>query len=299
MAYRKRSGVFADTGGIGLAGSGGDAGSRCGAHLPWSDGIVYWDYGGLVDGVTELAAPGLTFGDDLWAFTVGPRGMEIWQNGRLRASNTSNPTRTAGAAAFALGAHATTYTDHAEWSFAAIARTQLSSATLAQLTNLPAVQSRLLWEPLQRYWFPLGGPQFARPNADTSTGTWTDQAGGSAALYAAIDEASIAVNDADYLQSALSPASDAYTAALTSVTDPAVSTGHIVRYRYRKDAAGGDAVSLVVTLKQGATTIATWTHSTVDGSLGWATAVQTLTAAQADAITDYATLSLQFTASSP
>ena len=36
------------------------------------------------------------------AVTVGPRGMELWQNGILRNSNGSNPTRTALATSWGL-----------------------------------------------------------------------------------------------------------------------------------------------------------------------------------------------------
>lgn len=66
---------------------------RCGANVPYTDGNVYWDYGGVTAGTSRLAASGLSFGDDVWAFTVGARGMEIWQNQIKRASNAGTPTR--------------------------------------------------------------------------------------------------------------------------------------------------------------------------------------------------------------
>lgn len=76
---------------------------RCQAHLPYSDGTVYFDYGGATNGTTRVQAAGLTFGgDDIWVFTVGRRGMEIWQNGLLRASNTAQPTRTASSATWCI-----------------------------------------------------------------------------------------------------------------------------------------------------------------------------------------------------
>ncbi len=43
----------------------------------------------------QIANAGLTFGDDLWLFTTGPRGMEVWQNGIMLTSNASNPSKTA------------------------------------------------------------------------------------------------------------------------------------------------------------------------------------------------------------
>jgi len=77
-----------------------------GVHgLPWQDGSVVWRFGQQTEGVGQLSitaaaltALGVTFGDDIWAFTSGPRGMEIYWNGRLLASNTGNSTRTSAAA---------------------------------------------------------------------------------------------------------------------------------------------------------------------------------------------------------
>lgn len=64
------------------------------ALLPYSDGNIYWRYGGTTEGTSQLtiASGGFTFGDDIWTFTTGPRGMEIWQNTLLRASNSGNAT---------------------------------------------------------------------------------------------------------------------------------------------------------------------------------------------------------------
>lgn len=61
---------------------------------PYSDGSVYWDYGGGVTGTSRLIVAGLTFGDDLWITSTGPRGMDIWQNGILRASQSGFANRT-------------------------------------------------------------------------------------------------------------------------------------------------------------------------------------------------------------
>jgi len=66
---------------------------QCHATMPFGDGTVYFEYGGN-GGANEVSVGGLTFGADHWAFTVGARGMEIWQNGFLRASNGNTPTRT-------------------------------------------------------------------------------------------------------------------------------------------------------------------------------------------------------------
>lgn len=94
LAWRKTD-TTNRTGRALLTGSGT---SLLGLYLPYSDGTVYFDYGGTGSGTTRVSKSGLTFGDDLWVFTVGPRGMEIWQNGVRRASNTAKPTRTSSSA---------------------------------------------------------------------------------------------------------------------------------------------------------------------------------------------------------
>jgi len=60
------------------------------AHVPYSDGTVYWDWGGQSGG-NRTSVGGLTVtGDNIWAFTVGARsGMEIWQNGEIKATQAS------------------------------------------------------------------------------------------------------------------------------------------------------------------------------------------------------------------
>lgn len=136
-------------------------------------------------------------------------------------------------------------------------------------------------------------PQFGRPTSDISTGTWTTQAGGTTALFDTVNES--AADDADYVQSAPSPTNDTLEIALGSLPDPVSSTGHIVRYRIGK--SGTDQLDLIVSLRQGAsTTIASWTHTNV--AAGPTTITQTLTAPQADAITNYGALRLRFVASS-
>jgi len=100
-------------------------GDRAGAHLPYSDGVVYFDYGGNAPGTSRLTASGLTFADDLWVFTTGPRGMEIWQNGIRRANNGGNPSRTALTTPYYLGTHGTsTVADDAECAIAVTAKRQ-------------------------------------------------------------------------------------------------------------------------------------------------------------------------------
>jgi hypothetical protein len=126
------------------------------------------------------------------------------------------------------------------------------------------------------------------PDADVSDGGWTTQAGGTV-LYAVIDEA--AADDADYIRSSDDPSADACEVSLSNPTGN-VGEEVIVEYRYAK--SGTAQINLVVTLKQGVTTIATWTHNNIGTTE--TTAQQTLSAGEVASITDYSALSLRFEA---
>lgn len=135
--------------------------------------------------------------------------------------------------------------------------------------------------------------QFARPDGDQSVGNWTTDGGGTSNLYQSIDEAS--PSDADYVRSELSPSSSSYECTLGNLEDPQSSSGHVVRYRYAKDAAGGQTINLTVQLRQGASTvIASATHNDISETVTAGSI--TLSGAEADAITDYSDLRLRFTA---
>lgn len=70
------------------------AGVRCGAHVPYSDGTVYWDYGGA-GGANRLFVSGLTFTTKVekWTFCAGSRGSSIWRDGIRVANQTTALTR--------------------------------------------------------------------------------------------------------------------------------------------------------------------------------------------------------------
>jgi hypothetical protein len=131
--------------------------------------------------------------------------------------------------------------------------------------------------------------QTAAPVSDVGIWSWTDADGATVNLYQTVDE--VVASDADYVQSALAPTADLCRLRLAPLTDPAVGTGHIVSYRYRKDTTGGDQVDLIVRLYRadGTTVVASQTHTNVpatatDGSF-------TLSSLEADSIPagDYAT----------
>lgn len=142
--------------------------------------------------------------------------------------------------------------------------------------------------------------QFGRPSADTSIGGYTDQAGGTTSIFGTIDE--VTASDADFIRSVVAPASAPYATALTSVEDPVSSSGHVVRCRMAKDAAGGAQIDATVQLRQGyvseasqGTLIATMT-ATSNISETFTTFTYTLSAAEADAISNYASLFIRIVA---
>jgi len=131
----------------------------------------------------------------------------------------------------------------------------------------------------------------AHPNEDIS-GTWTPSVGGD--MFAVIDE--LQIDDTDYIESVGSPTSQSAEVALEDCPDPERNDGHIVRYRYQRG-QGTDPVDLTVLLLDASTTIATFTHTNIGDSV--VEAIQSLTAAEADNISDYSNLRLRFTANAP
>lgn len=127
--------------------------------------------------------------------------------------------------------------------------------------------------------------QFERPDTDLAAGAWTYSTG--ATLYGCVDEASF--DDADYIQLNNSAGSTCQL-RLSDVTDPNASIGHIVRVRAKKTGTG--TISCTAYLYQGASQKATFA---VTLGTGYATTEYTLTAAEADAITDYTDLRLHLT----
>lgn len=126
-------------------------------------------------------------------------------------------------------------------------------------------------------------PQIARAQSDIAAGAWTPSSG--ATVAGVIDEA--VPSDGDFASS--NTAADVCTVALAALSDPAASTGHVVRYRISGDGVSGMQVQLL----QDTTVIATWTHDPAPTTP--TTYNQTLSGTQADSITDYSALRLRFT----
>lgn len=147
-------------------------------------------------------------------------------------------------------------------------------------------------------------PQFERPDADTTLGNYTDQGGGAVNIFQAIDE--VAPSDADFIRSPTNPVNEIYVCRLSDVTDPLLSTGHIIRVRAGTDvASGGNIIDMVVQLRQGyvsegtqGTLIATLTQANISAG-SFVTYTYTLTGPEADSITNYNDLFLRMQMNKP
>jgi hypothetical protein len=148
-------------------------------------------------------------------------------------------------------------------------------------------------------------PQYAVPDADITDGNWLDQGSSNVDLYADIapdTPGSIgAGDDTDYAESPSAPSSEACAFGLSNVEDPVSSSGHIMRWRRGKNAAGGAQIDLTVELRMGytgegsqGTLINTFSDTDLPDSA--ATTTDTLTGGEADAITDYTDLQVRFVA---
>jgi len=171
----------------------------------------------------------------------------------------------------------------------------VSTPTLAQEHVLTSTDSESASE--------VSTPAFAQeffvmwPNADTSIGSWTDQAGGTTNLYTRLDDWPSA-DDADYVRSELNPTNSAAKFALRDPGAVDASKAHNIKYRYYKEDSGGQQIDLTVRLVQGASTvIATWTHLDIGGTI--VEAQQALSAGEISSITDYTALHLEFEANAP
>lgn len=126
-------------------------------------------------------------------------------------------------------------------------------------------------------------PQILRPASVIAAGSWSPSTG--ASLTAVVDETTADDGDFAYTDTA----ADVLNIAVDAGSDPASSSGHIVRYRIRGDGVSG----ITVALMQSATVIASWTHDPAPTS--FTTFEQTLSGGEADSITDYTALRLRFT----
>ena len=131
--------------------------------------------------------------------------------------------------------------------------------------------------------------QFLRPSADISTTSWNG-------TFADIDETTASDTDFGYSNDKDNNTYE-FRVTLGGVSDPLVATGHIVRCRISRSDGGvpndntGSASLARILLMQGATQIA---EVRADATVGlWEDVSYTLTATEANNITDYTDLRVQ------
>lgn len=103
-------------------------------------------------------------------------------------------------------------------------------------------------------------------------------------------------NDSDFITSNTlgQNKNDSVEFLFSSIIDPQTNSDHVLYYTLRDDNVGTNQPELQVTLKQGDTTITSWTHSSISTSFVQVT--HTLSSIQADSISDYADLRIEFNA---
>ena len=148
--------------------------------------------------------------------------------------------------------------------------------------------------------------QYSVPSGDLVDGNWLNQAASATDIYLSIVPGTPgtigAGDDATYAESDANPTASEFAVDMSTIEDPVSSSGHVLRWRRQKDAAGGGQIDLEVALHQGyvnegtpGTVIVTAPLDT-DLSETPATTSDTLTGGEADAITDYADLQIRFEA---
>jgi len=111
---------------------GGDPGHRIQAHLPFSDGIVYWDFGGSSGANRLTVAHTKTTNIEYWAFTAGSQGSAIYLNGNELASQSTAITRTASTDNWGIHSGATFAGDNEDIYLLMFLNTQWSAAQVAE-----------------------------------------------------------------------------------------------------------------------------------------------------------------------
>lgn len=119
----------------------------------------------------------------------------------------------------------------------------------------------------QPFWNRWGqGPVtvLIHPTGQVSIGNWTTHTGATTGLATVVDEDPY--DDADYIQSGITPSNDTVILSLPVIADPMINSPFTVRIRLSK-AALGNTMSQVVTLQAGTTDIATGTFSNISATI--------------------------------
>lgn len=154
------------------------ASERAHLHIPYSDNNLYWDFGNATAGSGRLSvsiASYLAAGTiNIWGFSAGSRGREIWRNGVLLASNSSaTASRTLTAAKYRVGAVDTASAAacyHTDALFA-LSKEQWSQNTFKELTNNP----NLVFAPQERKVFSIAASSAVVRDLTTAALTFVGQ----------------------------------------------------------------------------------------------------------------------------
>lgn len=149
----------------------------------------------------------------------------------------------------------------------------------------------------ESYPGPVFTSQLLVAAVDSVDGNWHDEGGGTD-LTGSIGETT--ATDTDYIVSELHPSASGCRVKLASGTDPNSSTGHVIHWRLKKTSATGEQINGAVKLYQGGgnvqgagTLIASFDRTNVGGS-AFTTYDETLSSGEADSISDYSDLYLEF-----
>jgi hypothetical protein len=133
--------------------------------------------------------------------------------------------------------------------------------------------------------------QYARPSSDIAANGWLPSSGST--LWEMLDETS--ASDADYIYSPDNPTTQQFEVKLSTVNDPAVSTGHVISIRF---VAVNVDTTFDLNLVQNTTVLDSWSEA-VTVAEGAVTRQRTLSGAVTDSITDYSNLRIRGVARAP
>jgi hypothetical protein len=140
-----------DTTARACASFGATASANSDFYNPWSDGIVYWDFGGQA-GANRLTWSGYSISTQVehWVFVGGSLGSAIYLNGIQRANQSTAITQSSASLDWSINYDIGQASgDLQEFFFFGIWNTQWSAATVAQWNAEPY---GLLYNPAQRFW---------------------------------------------------------------------------------------------------------------------------------------------------
>lgn len=141
--------------------------------------------------------------------------------------------------------------------------------------------------------------QLANPTFGASLGGWSEGAGdGDVDAWDELDEGFPSDDATTYWSSPTNADNDALRVGISPVTDPGVSTGHLVRVRCRNGAGGSRQVDLTIRLFDVSVQICEDTSNTDIGT-AWTTFTYNLTGAEADAIVNYNNLRIEVEIDTP